>query len=72
MTITKGVEIWLLHEQGTGSVANRMLMCAKFCQRSLVLTIYLKFKMAASFWLTRHEAPFAAFDAEFERNGYVF
>ena len=31
-----------------------------------------KFKMAASLRLARREAAFVAFNAEFERNGYVF
>ena len=61
----------LLHE-GLGRLLTECLCVQNVCQRSLDLTIYLKFKTAASLWLTRREAPLAAFDAEFERNGYVF
>ena len=71
MTITTGVKIWLW-AVALDRLLTECLCVQNVCQRSLVLTIYLKFKMAASLWLTRREAPFAAFDAEFERNGYVF
>ena len=58
--------------KGLGQLLTEFSCVQNSCQWSLVPTIYLKFKMAASLQLARREAAFVAFNAEFQRNRYVF